>query len=161
MEIEKKFLIERLPENLEQYSCVRIEQGYLAVYPVIRIRKWDQEYILTYKRKEIAEANTDVCMNQEVELPLTEEAFLNLKSKIDGKMIEKERYIIPYGEKKIELDVFHGDYEGMILAEVEFSNLKEADDFVPPDWFGENVSGDGRYTNVHMALEGVSDSYLY
>ncbi len=155
MEIEKKYLVNELPENLEQYPCVSIEQGYLSMNPVIRIRRWNEEYILTYKRREKAENDTDVCINQEVELPLTEEAFLNLKGKIDGIMIEKQRYLIPLGEKTIELDRFHGSHEGMMLAEVEFDSLKQAMCFEKPKWFGENVSGDIRYSNAYLALEEV------
>lgn len=152
MEIEKKYLVKHMPSDLEQYPCVKIEQGYLSVNPVIRIRKWNDDYILTYKRREQGEHENRVCVNQEVELPLTEESYSNLKKKIDGKMITKERYIIPYGERTIELDCFHGSYEGMILAEVEFQSIQEAECFEKPEWFGENVSGDCRYTNAYLAL---------
>ena len=53
MEIERKFLIkkEQLPENLSQYPCLHIEQGYLCTDPVVRIRRQDDEYYLTYKSK--------------------------------------------------------------------------------------------------------------
>ncbi len=160
MEIEKKFLVHRPPDKLDQYPCVKIEQGYLCVHPVIRIRKWNDEYILTYKRKEEQDAKSQVCINQEVELPLNKHSYQQLKTKIDGVMIEKERYLIPYGNKKIELDIFHGDYEGMILAEVEFLSVEEADAFEEPDWFGENVSGDIRYSNAYLALgEGIHHSF--
>lgn len=153
MEIEKKYLVNELPENLDQYPCVKIEQGYLSVNPVIRIRKWEDEFVLTYKKKEKQKSETEICVNQEVELPLTKEAFLHLKQKIDGKMITKERYFIPYEGKTIELDLFRGSHDGMVLAEIEFSSIKEADCFVKPDWFGANVSKDRHYTNAYLALE--------
>lgn len=153
MEIEKKFLIRELPEHLEQYSCSRIEQGYLSGNPVIRIRRMDDTYVLTYKNKVDARHGGSVCVNQEVELPLTREAYEHLKSKIDGCMIEKNRFRIPYQSFTIELDVFYGAYEGMTLAEVEFSTEEEADHFVAPDWFGQNVSGDYHYRNVYLACK--------
>lgn len=152
MEIEKKYLVRRLPEQLEEYDHSRIEQGYLNQKPAIRIRKIDEEYWFTYKSKRDAVCADPVCVNHEVELPLTKEAYEHLREKIDGCMIEKTRYRIRDGRYTIELDVFHGKYEGMLLAEVEFPTEQEARAFVPPDWFGENVSGDYRYSNVSLAL---------
>ena len=89
MEIEKKFLIRELPEHLEQYPCSRIEQGYLSKDPVIRIRRLDDMYVLTYKNRVDARKRDPVCVNQEIELPLTRESYEHLKSKIDGCIIEK------------------------------------------------------------------------
>lgn len=152
MEIEKKFLVQELPEQLEQYDCVHIEQGYLSDNPVIRIRRAGDTYVLTYKsRVSEYDAASPVCVNQEVELPLTRESYEHLKEKIDGRMVEKTRYRIDYMNRNIELDVFHGIYEGMILAEVEFPTTEDADRFVPPAWFGKNVSGDRKYTNAYLA----------
>lgn len=153
MEIEKKFLIRELPEHLEQYPCSRIEQGYLSKDPVIRIRRLDDMYVLTYKNRVDARKRDPVCVNQEIELPLIRESYEHLKSKIDGCIIEKNRFRIPYQSFTIELDVFHGAYEGMTLAEVEFSTEEEADHFVAPDWFDQNVSGDYHYRNVYLACK--------
>ncbi len=154
MEIEKKYLVRRIPEHLEEYDHSWMEQGYLNQKPVIRIRKTDEKYCFTYKSKRESLCAAPVCVNHEVELPLTKEAYEHLREKIDGCMIEKTRYRIRYGSYTIELDVFHGKYEGMLLAEVEFPTEQEAQAFVPPDWFGENVSGDYRYTNASLALSG-------
>lgn len=154
MEIEKKFLVRQLPDDLEQYEHSQIEQGYLNEKPAIRIRKKGEEYWFTYKARVDAAGKDPVCVNREVELPLTKEAYEHLRTKIDGFLIEKTRYRIGCGQYVIELDVFHGTYEGMILAEVEFPTEQEAQAFVPPDWFGENVSGDYRYSNVSLALSG-------
>lgn len=151
MEIEKKFLIRQLPKHLEQYGRIEIEQGYLCDNPVIRIRKADDEYVLTYKSRVSHRGSEPVCINQEVELPLTRDAYEHLKKKIDGRMVEKTRYQIHYRDWLIELDVFHGAYEGMTLAEVEFSDEEEAERFIPPDWFGENVSGNRHYSNAYLA----------
>ena len=114
MEIERKFLIEKenLPENLASYPCHRIEQGYLCTSPVVRIRRQDDDYFLTYKSK-------GLMSREEYNLPLTAEAYEHLKPKADGILITKDRYVIPEKDGLfIELDVFHGKYEGVLLAEV-------------------------------------------
>lgn len=156
MEIEKKFLVKRLPEHLDSYEHSRIEQGYLCSRPVVRIRRMDEDYILTYKCKTEQHLKDPVCVSREAEFPLTREAYEHLKEKIDGCMIEKTRYRIGYQTYTIELDVFHGAYEGMLLAEVEFASETEAENFPPPDWFGDNVSGDYHYTNAYLACKKQS-----
>ncbi|MBR6321735.1 MAG: CYTH domain-containing protein, partial [Lachnospiraceae bacterium] len=112
MEIERKFLIGRLPDQLEKYPFSEIEQAYLNDKPVIRIRKSGDRYILTVKGE-------GVLAHEEYELPLSEDSFLHLMAKADGRIIRKTRYKIPYGNYTIELDLFHGDFEGLQLAEVE------------------------------------------
>lgn len=155
MEIEKKFLVAKIPENLDQWKASVIEQGYLCTDPVIRIRRMDDQYILTYKSKQGVQKTAGVCINQEEELSLTKESYQHLIGKIDGVLIEKTRYTTCYPSGghiyKIELDIFHGHYEGMVLAEVEFPSEEEADQFVPPDWFAENVSDDCHYSNAYLA----------
>ena len=89
---------------------------------------------------------------EESEFPLTKEAYEHLRTKADGKIISKTRYFIPLAPHTIELDVFHGDMEPLIMAEVEFASIEEANVFLPPDWFGQDVTMDRRYHNVNMAL---------
>lgn len=74
MEIERKYLVKTLPDHLEQYACKVIEQGYLNTNPVVRIRRSNDDYILTYKGK-------GMMVREEYNLPLNEEAFLHLKEK--------------------------------------------------------------------------------
>lgn len=152
MEIEKKYLVSNIPENLEQYEVWEIEQSYLCTKPTIRIRKKNDDYILTYKchRSDI-QKNKKICVADEVELPLTQEAYEHLKKKADGNVIQKSRYRIPYQDYMIELDIFHGDYEGLLLAEVEFSSMEDSECFLPPDWFLKDVSGDYHYSNSYLA----------
>ncbi len=144
MEIERKYLIPQLPENYKAYPHKEIEQGYLSTNPVVRIRKSDDSYTLTYK-------GPGLMVREEYNLPLTKEAYEHLKKKADGKCICKTRYLIPYETYTIELDIFHGDYEGFYLAEVEFASVEESKDFTPPLWFGEDVSGDFHYSNSYLA----------
>ena len=145
MEIERKFLIKKLPEDLSSYTFHDIEQGYLSREPVVRIRKEDDKYYLTYKGK-------GLMAREEYNLPLTKEAYEHLRPKADGKLISKRRYLIPLEGTKltIELDVFHGDLKPLIMAEVEFESIEEADAFDMPDWFSQDVTNDRLYHNVNM-----------
>ena len=85
MEIERKFLISKLPENLSDYPFHQIEQGYLTTNPVVRIRRQDDDYILTYK-------GNGMMAREEYNLPLTKEAYEQLRPKIEGVLIAKRRY---------------------------------------------------------------------
>ncbi len=145
MEIERKFLIKQLPPQLSEYEHSKIEQGYLCTDPVVRIRRRDDRYTLTYK-------SSGMLAREEYNLPLTAEAYAHLKPKADGIIIEKTRYLIPLDERLvIELDLFEGVHTGLILAEVEFDSIEEAKAFTPPDWFGEDVTYDSRYHNSTMS----------
>lgn len=148
MEIEKKFLIQSLkdvPGDISDYKYHDLEQGYLSTEPVVRVRKEDDTYYLTYK-------GSGMLVREEYNLPLTEESYEHLVKKADGIVIKKRRYLIPLdGGLTCELDVFHGKYEGLLLAEVEFSSEEEANAFVPPAWFDTEVTYDSRYHNSNMS----------
>ena len=145
MEIERKYLIETLPENLDSYPCKHIEQGYLNTDPVVRIRRSDDTYTLTYKGK-------GLMVREEYNLPLNAESFEHLKEKIDGRLIKKCRYLIPLNDiYTIELDIFEGDLAPLQLAEVEFATEEEANTFLPPSWFGEDVTFSKKYHNSMLS----------
>ena len=146
MEIERKFLIKTLPDNLESYPCLHIEQGYLNVNPVVRIRKQNNDYVLTYKGK-------GMLAREEYNLPLNEQSYVHLKSKCDGNIISKKRYLIPLNGLTIELDVFDAPFSPLILAEVEFDSLEAAKAFLPPDWFAEDVTARPEYHNSFMSRQ--------
>ena len=153
MEIERKFTIKCLPEHLNQYEKKEIEQAYLCTGPVVRIRKSNQDYILTYKSKKgiVLPENATARSCEEVELPLTKEAYEHLKEKADGQVIAKTRYLIPIENgRKIELDVFKGYLKGLVFAEIEFESEEEAAAYQMPDWFEEDVTFDRRYSNAVM-----------
>ncbi len=145
MEIERKFLVREVPEDLNITKVREIEQGYLCTAPVVRIRRDNDLYELTYKGK-------GLLAREEYNLPLTQEAYEHLKTKVDGRLISKTRKEIPLKDDlKIELDFFHGDLAPLILAEVEFPDLEMAETFTPPAWFGEDVSLDPAYHNSTMS----------
>lgn len=162
MEIERKFLIKELPENLLSYQCLTLEQAYLCTDPVIRIRRQDQEYYLTYKGK-------GLMAREEYNLPLNKQAYRHLLEKADGTVISKKRYLIPITKPsfaegftvpdqplnlKIELDIFDAPFAPLIIAEVEFPDEKTANAFLPPEWFLEDVTDDPAYHNSNLSRKG-------
>ena len=144
MEIERKFLVLRLPEHLNAYPKRHIEQAYLSADPVVRIRRLDDSYILTCKGE-------GLLVREEREMPLSAAAYRRLLPKAEGTVIEKDRYRIPCGPYTIELDVFGGALAPLVLAEVEFPTEGEAAAFQPPDWFGTEVTYDPAYTNARLS----------
>ena len=141
MEIERKFLVRTMPEDLEQYQSHLIEQAYLCTNPVVRIRRQDDEYILTWKGK-------GMMAREEYNLPLTREGYEHMLPKADGNIITKKRYLIPLADGlKAELDIFERKFQGLIIVEVEFPDEQTANSFVPPLWFGKDVTYSSAYHN--------------
>lgn len=145
MEIERKFLVKTLPENLENYEQKRICQGYMCTNPVVRIRRSNDEYFLTYKGR-------GKMVREEHEFPLTAEAFEHMLPKIDGILIDKVRYLIPLEDgHTAELDIFQGVLAPLRLVEVEFASVEDAEDFVAPEWFGDDVTNSKEYHNSNLS----------
>ena len=145
MEIERKYLIDTLPEDYQDYPCRHIEQAYLNTDPVIRIRKDNNKYELTYK-------SAGLMSRQEYNLPLDDKSYEHLLTKIDGRLIKKKRYMIPLSSAlTAELDIFEGDLAPLMLVEVEFDTEDAANSFSPPDWFGEDVTFSGKYHNSYLS----------
>lgn len=149
MEIERKYKVKNMPENLDSYDFHIIEQAYLTTAPTIRVRREDESYYMTYKG--CGGSNTALS-HEEYNLPLTKEAYESLKNKSDGKIITKKRVLIPYAGHTIELDLFDEPFKPLVIAEVEFESEEMANAFVAPKWFGEEVTGRKEYTNAYLAL---------
>lgn len=143
MEIERKFLVSDVPD-LSLYEYKDIEQVYVLTEPVIRARKKNSDYILTVKGQ-------GKMVREEFELPLSSEAYDKLKEKAEGVVITKRRYLIPYDKYMIELDIFSGELDGLVMAEVEFEKEEDARDFAAPKWFAEDVTEDSSYHNSNMS----------
>lgn len=161
MEIERKYMIKELPGNLDCYESHHIEQAYLNTEPVIRIRKQDEEYYMTYKGK-------GLLAREEYNLPLNAAAYYHLREKADGNIISKTRYLIPLEKPefsaslspeeldaplKIELDIFDEPFRPLMIAEVEFPTEAAANAFLPPAWLGEDVTFDCRYHNSYLSQQ--------
>lgn len=153
MEIEKKYLVDLTAVDLSKYSYRLIEQGYLSTQPVVRVRREEDTYYLTYKSK-------GLMVREEANLPLDETSYQHLIKKSDGTIITKWRYLIPYSyiplsssdetTCTIELDVFKDALCGLVIAEVEFPSVDAANDFVAPFWFTREVTQDARYQNSNL-----------
>ncbi len=143
MEIERKFLVNLSDIDLNEYKCHNIMQGYICKDPVIRVRLEDEEMYLTVKGK-------GLLTREELNLPLSKDAFDDLIKKTDGKYIRKTRHLIPYDTHTIELDVFHEKLEGLMVAEVEFDSVEDANAFIAPEWFIEDVTNNAEYQNVNL-----------
>jgi adenylate cyclase len=149
-EIERKFLVARIPEELEQYPHALIRQGYLASGPgvtQVRLRQKGEAYYLTVK-------GPGGTTRIEEEIEIDARRFEALWPLTEGARLEKTRYDIPEREHTVELDVYHGRLEGVVVAEVEFGSEEEAAAYRPPDWLGAEISNDPRYSNTRMAKEG-------
>ena len=151
MEIEKKYLVKCIPSNVEEYPHEEIEQAYLCTHPTLSVRRKGHKYIFTYKNR-VGSGSDKLNVADEIEAELDYDAYEHLFNKADGDPVRKTRYRIPYEGKTIELDIFHGKHKGLVMAEVEFESVEEGEAFEPPKWFGEDVSGDIRYTNSYLAM---------
>lgn len=148
MEIERKFLVREMPRDLSVYRSREIEQAYLNFTPTIRIRHDksidSEKYELTYK-------GSGDFAHEEYNLPLDKASYENLMKKHEGSVIKKTRYMIPLGHLTAELDIFEGHLKGYSLVEVEFDSLEEESSFMPPEWFGKDVTAGGEYSNARLA----------
>jgi CYTH domain-containing protein/CHAD domain-containing protein len=152
-EIERKFLLGRLPGDLDRYPSKRIEQGYLAIskQAEVRLRRADEERTLTVKRGS-GEAR------EEIEVELGPEQFEALWDACGEDRLEKRRHLVPLGESlTAEVDVYGGSLAGLLVAEVEFSSAEAARAFEPPTWFGREVTGERGYVNQSLARSGTPD----
>lgn len=146
-EIERKFLVHKLPEDLARYPSSEMSQGYLVSTDdglQVRLRKKREHYSLTYKR---GLGN----VREEREVSLTPEQFATLWPATEGKRLSKTRYEIPFGDRVVEIDLYGGKHEGLVVAEVEFDDEESAISFQLPDWLGDDVTGDPRYSNQLLA----------
>lgn len=155
-EIERKFLIKELPENYESFEHKSVIQGYVVICEnktEVRLRKKGKKYLETIKK---GSGKTRL----EAEIEITEDQYNALWKTTEGQRVEKTRYEIPReGGKPIELDIYHEKLDGLLTAEVEFSNEEESNNFDSqiPEWFGKEVTKDGRFKNQNLALNGLPD----
>ena len=146
MEIERQFLVDRLPQLPEEYELLR--QGYVALLPEIRIRQiGDSHFWLTVKRGA-------GLVREEWETEVSQQEFESLSERLcpGTCMIEKRRYKIPLADGLVaELHVHAGHLTGFNYVEVEFSDVEGAKKFVPPTWFGREVTDDVRFSYGTLA----------
>jgi CYTH domain-containing protein/CHAD domain-containing protein len=150
-EIERKFLLAQLPAELDRSPAAEIEQGYLAIAPdaEVRVRRRGESFSLTLKRGGGEE-------REEVEVELDRRRFQPLWEACAGSRLAKRRHLVTLGDGvTAEVDIYFGSLAGLRVAEVEFPSRQAAAAFRPPDWFGREVTGDRRYANQTLAIDGM------
>ncbi|AXT26319.1 CYTH domain-containing protein [Ruegeria sp. AD91A] len=152
-EIERKFLVANLPDLSKAKKAV-VRQGYLTApddSAELRLRQKNDAYFLTLK-------GVGGLVRMEREAEITAEQFDTFWPETEGRRVEKIRYTAQLQDGLVfELDVFAGDLAPLCLVEVEFTSQDQAARYVPPDWFGTDVTDDTRYKNKTMAINGVPD----
>ena len=151
VEIERKFLVNSLPEGLGDGD--RIEQGYLAIGAdgvEVRVRRRGDDMTLTIK------SGPGISRTEE-ELAIDARRFESLWPLTEWRRVNKTRHVIPLGGAlAAELDVYSGAHDGLLTAEIEFPSVEASEAFEPPAWLGRDVTGDGSYANQVLALQGRS-----
>jgi CYTH domain-containing protein len=154
VEIERKFLVAEPPRGLDRCEASAIRQGYLAVgedRTEVRLRERDAAATLTVKQGRGRR-------RAEEEIELDPDAFRRLWRLTEGCRLEKTRHLVPAApDLTIELDVYAGHLEGLMLAEIEFPSEAAADDFEPPPWLGRELTDDVRYSSQRLAVDGKPD----
>lgn len=146
-EIERKFRIPEPPPELPPGT--RLRQAYVAVDGQVEVRVRDKggTHLLTVKGGRGLE-------RAEVEVEIDAAAFEELWRLAPARRIDKVRHVVPAAGHEVEIDVYGGSLAGLMVAEVEFPSREEAEAFVPPPWFGEELTGDERWSNASLAEHG-------
>ena len=151
-EIERKFLIEEPPEWLGDHPAKELSQGYLAITgdTEVRLRKADGRRLLTVKRGKGE-------VRRETEIGLEAAQFEALWPLTGSARVAKRRHLVALegAELTAEVDVFQGDLEGLVVAEVEFGSEDQSIAFEPPAWFGPELTGNQRYATASLAQVGL------
>lgn len=161
MEIERKFLVDKEKISmipLNEKTMKKLEQVYLSIAPnEIRVRKTEnpsgeQKCFMTIK-------SNGALIRQEVEFEISNEVYLTLSESNlhQGAVVKKLRYEVPIGTNLIaEVDFYESNLKGLVIIEVEFQSLEQAEEFEKPEWFGEEVTYMSDYKNKNLARIGLS-----
>lgn len=145
LEIERKFLVHKWMDwKRLASSCSHIQQGYFAAVNTVRVRIRDDKGYLTIK----GPSHNGGLSRYEFEKEITLQEAQQLMLLCESGVIDKHRYLVPYAGHTFEVDEFHGDSDGLVMAEVELKNENEP--FESPDFIGKEVTGDRRFYNSHM-----------
>ena len=146
IETERKFLVLDDGYKAQAVELHRLRQGYIAhdMGRSVRVRILDNKGILTVKGPFIGLGSRPE-WEKEISLQEAEDLFRLCKPG----SIDKTRWIVPAGERCFEVDEFHGENEGLVMAEIELESQDEA--FERPSWLGEEVTGNPRFYNGYLA----------
>ena len=143
IEIERKFLLANDTWRAQVQQSTRIAQGYLATDPTVRVRIKGETGFLTIKGKSL-----DGISRSEFEYPIPVADALELL-KLCPKVLDKTRHLVEFAGFTWEIDEFHGENAGLIVAELELPAVETP--YSRPDWLGEEVTGDVRYYNSRLS----------
>lgn len=146
LEIERKFLVKKGGAyRRAAFSSSHIQQGYIpAMGATVRIRVRDEQAFLTIKSKSVDGGLS----RYEFEKEITLDEARHLLKLCKGGVIDKHRYLVKSGSHVFEVDEFHGDNDGLVMAEVELGSSTES--YEKPDFIGLEVTGDGRFYNSNL-----------
>ncbi len=146
LEIERKFLVRRgLDFKGAASSCSHIRQGYMPCESAtVRVRTRDDRAYLTIKGR----SDSAGLSRYEFETEITPDEASHLLALCRGGVVDKHRWLVPYGGHTFEVDEFHGLNDGLVIAEVELSSEDEA--YEKPSFLGDEVTGDRRFYNSHL-----------
>jgi CYTH domain-containing protein len=150
--IERKFLVNTadLPwDNIRSGTSSSLIQSYVSFDPEVRIRD-DTGRSYTF----LVRTPIDDVSRRDVQFEITKEQYDELFKKKSGLVIQKTRYRFTYDGINIRIDIFEEDLAGLAFAEISFESVEEANDFIPPAWFGEDVTTDSRYRNAMLSQNG-------
>jgi adenylate cyclase len=150
VEIERKFVLPEVPGEAAGAPSDRVEQGYLAISDdgvEVRIRRIGERTVLTVKK-----GSGRRRLEEEIDIP--EATFEALWPLTEGRRVEKERFRLGGDGHGIELDVYQGALDGLVVGEIEFDSDEASERFEPPAWLGREVTGDERYANQRLAVHG-------
>jgi len=150
-EIERKFLVSTPPAGLAERAGTALEQGYLAISEraEVRLRRAGEELTLTVK---VGRGES----REEVEVGLDAGQFERLWPLTEGARLAKTRRHLPLPDGlSAEVDAYNGALQGLQVVEVEFRSAEQSRGFSPPPWFGEELTGDPRYSNQSLASSGL------
>lgn len=151
LEIEHKYLVADFSFRDFASNSVRIRQGYLTRSPecVVRIRiKGSDKAFITVKGKTHSEGSLHTDVRAEYEYPIPVADAEEMLALCGGKIIDKTRWLVPFGGYLWEVDEFHGAHEGLVIAEIEVGSPDEK--YPLPPFVGEEVTGDPRYYNSNL-----------
>ena len=147
LEIERKFLVRNSDYKRQAFSSSRIQQGYICSGHgrTVRVRVRDDRGYLTIK----GPSDKEGLVRYEFEKEITLEEARELMKLCEPGRVDKTRYLVKSGSHTFEVDEFYGENEGLVMAEVELQRADEP--YEKPDFIGEEVTGDHRYTNAHLS----------
>jgi adenylate cyclase len=151
-EVERKFVLPAPPDGVREHPAKALAQGYLAIDPAgseVRVRRKDEETLMTVK------IGIGLVRGEE-EFTIEADRFERLWAMTDGRQVVKTRYFVPLDDGlTAEIDLYDGDLAGLVTAEIEFPDEETALAYEAPAWLGTDVTGDIRYANRTLAIDGI------